>query len=262
MKFGLPTLVECSDLEECARVAKHHGLDFIEVNMSFPQYQVHSLRVDELKALKEEFGIFFTIHADELLNPFDFNPGVSQCYFNIMREYICFAKELDIPIINMHLLKGVYVTQPERVIFLNDVYREEYLSRVSEFIKLCEDAVGESGVLICIENVDSNKFTDSQNAALGLFMQSPVFALTLDVGHDCCLGNQDKHVFDRYSEKLMHMHLHDSDGRSAHLPLGTGVVNVREKLALLKAEATCLVEVKTLRGLDESIDYLRENNLF
>ena len=123
---------------------------------------------------------------------------------------------------------------------------------------MCEEEVGDSELKIAIENVDSNPFTESQTAALELFMASPVFGLTLDVGHDACLKGTDRHVFEKYPHKLIHMHLHDSDGRSAHLPLGSASVDVGEKLAMLSAGQSCLVEVKTLAGLDESVGYLKK----
>ena len=116
MKFGMPTLVECHDLEHCASIAAELGIDFIEINMSFPQYQPHLLSVSEAKRIAEKYGVFYTIHADELLNPFDFNPVVQDAYFQVMKNTIRFAKELSIPVINLHLLKGVYVTLPEKVI--------------------------------------------------------------------------------------------------------------------------------------------------
>ena len=37
MKFGMPALVECNDVYDCIEVAKENKLDFIEINMSFPQ---------------------------------------------------------------------------------------------------------------------------------------------------------------------------------------------------------------------------------
>ena len=92
MKFGMPTLVECNDLEECAKIAAQLGLSFIEINMSFPQYQPHALSVDEAKRIAQQYGVFYTIHADELLNPFDFNPVVREAYFQVMRNTIRFAK--------------------------------------------------------------------------------------------------------------------------------------------------------------------------
>ena len=261
MKYGMPTLVECKDIYECVDVARANGLDFIEINMSFPQYQPHSLNVDELKRLARDNSIFYTIHADEQLNPFDFNATVSECYFENMREAIRIALDLDIPVINMHLLKGVYVTLPGKVIFLTDVYLDEYLERVKDFISMCQKEIGNSPLKIAIENVDSNPFTSSQVKALEYFMQSPVFALTLDVGHMECLNKKDEYVFECYSEKLVHLHLHDSDGISAHLPLGEGRVDVLNNIERLRNGCTCLIEVKTIAGLKTSIDYLKNNDM-
>ena len=255
MKYGMPTLVECKDIFECAKVARENSLDFIEINMSFPQYQADNLDVSELKRLAEENDLFYTIHADEQMNPFDFNKNVSSCYFEEMRKSIEFAKKLNIPVINMHLLKGVYVTLPGKVILLTDVYREEYLLRVREFISMCEREIGDAPLKIAIENVDSNPFTESQLEALELFMASPVFGLTLDVGHEICLGFKDSHVFVKYPEKLVHLHLHDSNGKSCHLALGTGELDIKDKIKRFGKE-TCLIEVKTIAGLRESTDYL------
>ena len=262
MKYGMPTLVECKDIYDCVSLASELSLDFVEINMSFPQYQVAALDVDELKRLTREKGVFYTIHADEQMNPFDFNRDVSSCYFDIMKEYIAFAKALGVPVINMHLLKGVYVTLPGRVILLTDVYRDEYLARVREFVKMCEAEIGDADLKIAIENVDSNPFTSSQLEAVDIFMNSPAFALTLDIGHDTCLEHADRRVFDKYPDKLVHLHLHDSDGRSAHLPLGSASVDVLGTVAMLKNGSTCLIEVKTIEGLKTSVKYLKEQQIF
>lgn len=258
MKFGMPVLVECENIRECVSVAHKYGLDFVEVNMSFPQYLPENSDFELYKKLSRENGIFYTIHADEQLNPFDFNRVVSECYFGVMSECIDFAKKIGAPIINMHLLKGVYVTLPDRVILLTDVYREEYFTRVKEFIRMCEEKIGDADLKIAIENVDSNSFTKSQLDALEFFMKSPVFALTLDVGHDDCLSGSDAPVFEKYADKIAHMHLHDSDGRHAHLPLGEGRVDIKSKLSLLSENSTCLIEVKTVEGLKTSVDYLNK----
>ena len=257
MKFGMPTLVECKDIFECVEVAKQNGLDFIEINMSFPQYLPSALSVDALREITARDGIFYTIHADEMLNPFDFNSKVSECYFDVMRDTIRFAKAVGVPIINMHLLKGVYVTLPGKVILLNDVYSSKYREKVEQFVKMCENEIGESNLKIAIENVDSNPFTESQLSVMPLFMASPIFALTLDTGHEYCLDFADSNVFKAHPDKLIHMHLHDARGKSAHLPLGTGEVDVLDRLRLLPSDKKCLIEVKTIAGLDESIKYLK-----
>ena len=259
MRFGMPTLVECKDIYECIEVCRSRGLDFIEINLSFPQYLPSALDAAELRSLAAKHGIGYTIHADEMLNPFDFNSVVSECYFGVMRDTIRFAKDIGATVINMHLLKGVYVTLPERVILLSDVYFEEYRAAVRRFIKMCEEEIGDCDLRIAIENVDTNAFSKSQLEMLPELMASPVFGLTLDTGHELCLGYADSHVFSEYPGKLIHMHLHDARGKSAHLPLGSAEVNIGEKLAMLPTDGRCLVEVKTVAGLDESVDFLRKN---
>lgn len=257
MKFGMPALVECNDVYDCIEVAKKNSLDFVEINMSFPQYLPDAIDISRLRKALSDSGIFLTIHADEQLNPFDFNAEVSKCYFEVMRSAIRFALALDIPVINMHLLKGVYVTLPGKVILLTDVYKEQYFNRVREFIAMCEEEIGNSNLKICIENVDSNAFTESQLEALELFMASSVFGLTLDVGHEMCLKMADTHVFAKYPKKLVHMHLHDCDGKKPHLALGDGIMDIEAKISAFGGE-TCLVEVKTIAGLEVSSEYLKE----
>ena len=256
MKYGMPTLVECKGINECVDVARELGIDFIEINMSFPEYLPSALDAQELREVTRKWGIGYTIHADEMLNPFDFNKKVSDVYFDVMRDTIRFAIDIGATVINMHLLKGVYVTTPGKVLLLTDVYREEYLGRVCDFIKMCEEEIGDSELKVAIENVDSNPFTDAQRAALKYFLESPVFALTLDTGHEHCLSGADRDIYLSNPDKVMHMHLHDAKGKSAHLPLGSGDVTVIEKMKENRGN-TCLIEVKTVTGLRESLGYLK-----
>ena len=43
MEFGMPTLIEEADLERCAALCSNLGLDFVELNMNMPQYQLDAL---------------------------------------------------------------------------------------------------------------------------------------------------------------------------------------------------------------------------
>ena len=259
MKFGMPTLVECNDIYDTMELCHSEGLDFIEINLSFPKYLPSNLDTEKINQKAKEYGIGFTIHADEMLNPFDFNEVVSKAYFEVFRDTIRFAKAISASVINMHLLKGVYVTLPGKVILLSDVYFDEYQKRVKEFISLCEEEIGDADLKICIENVDSNPFTESQLKVLPLFLESKCFALTLDTGHEWALKFADVAVYEKYPERVAHLHLHDCIGKAPHLPLGTGEVDVKGKIASAKNAKTCLVEVKTIEGLKQSTIYLKNN---
>ena len=256
MKLGMPNLVECASLRECAELAKECGLDFIEINMSFPEYTPDAFDTEEALRIKEEYGLFYTIHVDEALNPFDFNPDVSKCYFEVMRKTLAVAKKIGSKVLNLHLQKGIYVTLPERVVLWTNVYKDQYLKSVRDFIAMCEGELYGTDIKIAIENVDSNPFSNSQTEALSLFMKSEKFALTLDTGHECKLKYEDSHVYEKYPDKLFHLHLHDCKSGSPHLPLGVGEVDIEKKLSALKGD-TCLIEVKTVSGLRESVEYFK-----
>ena len=43
MLFGMPTLIETNTLEDCAVLCKDFNLDFIELNMNLPQYQLQNI---------------------------------------------------------------------------------------------------------------------------------------------------------------------------------------------------------------------------
>ena len=63
-------------------------------------------------------------------------------------------------------------------------------------------------------------------------------------------------------ERLRHMHLHDAEGAKNHLPLGKGQVQVGNLLALARGKNLSVVlETKTVAGLRESAEYLRERKL-
>ena len=43
INYGMPTLIETSTVEECAKLCAELGLDFIELNMNLPQYQLDKI---------------------------------------------------------------------------------------------------------------------------------------------------------------------------------------------------------------------------
>ena len=153
MDFGMPTLIEIPDLEQSAALCRRLGLKFMEINMSFPQYQPECLDADRLLELKEKYGIYFTVHIDESLDPACVNAGVAQAYLDTMLETVALAKKAGIPVLNMHLQRGVYVTLPGGA----HIYAENqdfYLGKMREFRDRVTEAIGSSDVMVCVENTD------------------------------------------------------------------------------------------------------------
>ncbi len=254
--YGMPTLIETTTLEECAKLCAELGLDFIELNMNMPQYQLDKIDVDYFKSIADRYGIYYTIHLDENLNISDFNSYVAEAYTKTVADTIEIAKQLGVRVINMHMARGVYFTLPDRKVYLFSEYEEQYLKSIVAFRNMCENIIGDAAIKICIENCDG--YEDFQKEAVELLLESNVFALTFDVGHNYGIGGTDEEFIVKHEDRLQHIHLHDAKSRKNHLALGTGKMDI-EKYINLANEHNCRVvlETKTVDGLKQSVEWLK-----
>lgn len=257
MEFGMPTLIEAAELDACAALCRQLGLEFIELNMNMPQYQLDVFDEAYAAEIAEKHGIYYTLHLDENLNVCDFNPYVAKAYTRTVLESIALAKRLRMPVLNMHMHSGVYFTLPERKVHLFEAYKDRYLRDMLAFRNACEEAIRDSDVKICIENCDG--FKGFQQEAIELLLTSKAFALTFDVGHNHGCGGQDEAYILTYEDRLHHMHLHDALGKKNHLALGTGEIDIGKYLRLAQAQSCRVVlETKTIEGLKASVRWVRD----
>lgn len=257
MRLGMPALLEHETLAEDAALCRALGLDFIELNLNVPQYQPGRWDAAGIRRVGEEYGVDFTIHLDENLNLFEFNPLVAEAWQKTLLDNITLAKAIGAKVLNMHFNRGVVFTLPEKKVYVFEKFLPEYLDGLKRVGELCENVIGDSGVRICIENTAG--WLPWQVKALDVLLQSPVFGLTLDVGHDHCTGGGDLEVICARKEKLRHIHLHDAicPGRD-HLALGTGELDLSARLALAEEQdCTVVIEVKTAKALRSSVQWLK-----
>ena len=256
LHYGMPTLIETRTLEECAKLCTELGHHFIELNMNLPQYQLDKIDVEYFKSIADKYGVYYTIHLDENLNVCDFNPYVAEAYIKTVADTIKIAKQLDIKVLNMHMAKGVYFTLPDRKVFLFSEYKEQYFKSIIDFRNMCKNDIGDADIKICIENCDG--YEEFQKEAIELLLESNVFALTFDVGHNHGIGGTDEEFITKHKDRLSHIHLHDAQGRKNHLALGTGEMDIKKYINLAK-EQNCRVvlETKTIDGLKQSVEWLK-----
>lgn len=259
MQFGFPTLIETEDAHSCAALCRELGFDFVELNMNLPQYQPGCMSARELARIAEEFGVYYTIHLDENLNPCDFNPLVADAYVQSALRAIDMALELGCPVVNMHMAAGVYFTLPDERVYLFDRYLERYLGRLRTFRDRCEKAAGQSGLHICVENTGGWDKAFMQKG-LALLLESPEFGLTFDIGHNAAAGKADEAFFLQNTHRLCHMHVHDARGKQNHLPLGEGALDISDYLKMAKAHGCrAVIETKTIAGLQMSARWLKDS---
>lgn len=257
----MPTLIENKDLKENILLCKELGLDFVELNMNLPEYQIERLEdITYFRRLAEQAGIYFTIHMDENLNISDFNRAVADAYMETVRRTIHVAEQLQVPVLNMHMNHGVHFTLPDRKVQLFEQYFEVYMESFQRFLEMCEKEIGTSGVKVCIENTDG--FRDYEKSAMEYLLRSKSFGLTWDIGHSNSCGNVDETFMMEHEDRLSHFHIHDSSGTKDHMTLGTGEVDIAQRLGIAgRHDCRCVVETKTVEALKKSVQWLRQESL-
>lgn len=252
MDFGMPYLLEMHSVEECCALAKELGLQFVELNANFPDCQVDKLDPMMLHQLSKHFGLYFTLHIEEECDPFTFNNTVRAAWMKSARHALEIATALKMPIVNMHFPHGVYITLPERKTYLYDQYAEEFYEALNEFRAMCEEALSGTSTRIAIEN--TNGWKEHEQRAIEYLLESPVFGLTLDIGHSHGTGDVDEPFFRAHDNRLIHMHGHDGVGKKNHLALGDGEINLQGRFAWAKRRnARIVLETKTIEALRTSV---------
>ena len=274
LHFGMPTLIELNSLKENVELCKKLKLNFIELNMNIPLFSVLGIEdennfelkkiIEELNFYQKEFGIYFTIHLDENFNFADSNIYIKNAYLKTLKAVIKNSKKINCPIINMHLNKGIYFTLPTEKVFLFEKYKEEFNNSLEEFIKFCNCENSDSNIFISIENTDG--WTDFEKKSIEKILMNKNFSLTFDIGHSQAIGNIDQDFILKNKSKLKHFHIHDGTLPNAatkqfgknHLQLGTGNINLKEKIYLAKeTNSRCVIETKTVDTLKKSVSYLK-----
>lgn len=272
--FGMPTLVENRTLEENIALCRSLGLQFIELNMNFPEYQTEQLeQTDFLLRAAEQAGIYYTVHLDENLNIADFNRLVSGAYLETVRrtveaakKLLCLAERCDQSgrsvVLNMHMHHGIHITLPDRKVQMYDRDFDTYMQSFAVFRSCCEEWIGNSDIMIAVENTDG--FREYEKAAIDYLLESPKFGLTWDIGHSKAVGEKDAPFILERQERLIHFHIHDGTEKPPrnHLALGSGEINLKERLHLAESRnARCVLETKTIEALKQSVRWLQENRL-
>jgi len=258
MQFGMPTLIENKSLSESAILCEELGLNFVELNMNLPQFQVESIgKIQELSEIAKRHHIYYTIHLDENMNICDFNQAVVNAWLDTVTSTIQVAKKLQIPILNMHMNNGVYFTLPQKRVYLFEEYKDSYLQKLKEFRDICDVEIGNDNILISIENTEG--YMPFQKEGIELLLESKVFSLTWDIGHSHSANKLDEEYIISKLDRLKHFHIHDAIGNRNHLTLGSGEIDLNSKIELANNNnCRCVVETKTVEALRASINWLRE----
>jgi len=256
MDYGMPSLLELEDLTTNVVMAQSLGLNFVEINCNVPEFQVERLNPKALLELTKATGIHFTFHLDEYMSITDPNPAISEAYINSVLASIEFAKQAQIESLTMHLINGVVFTLPHKKVYVYEKYKDYYLQRMLIFRNRVTQAIGDSKISLNIENVGG--FESYMRESIELLIESPVFGLTYDCGHNARYGQVDWTFLQSHSTRIRHMHVHDCQGQRDHLPFGEGDLDIPTEINFASQSAAKIVlEVKTAEALKRTVETLR-----
>lgn len=255
MDYGMPFLLETPSPEDTASLCAELGLRFVELNASFPPCQPELLSASTLRRLMDENGIYFTLHVHEALDPFCDCKSVREAWLQELTACLDLALSLDMPVVNMHLDKGVYVTLPDQKVFIHSAYEDDYLRCADSLMELAQRMLTGTATRLCIEN--TNGFQPHETRVLEKLLQLPCIGLTLDIGHSHAMQDVDLPFYREHAGRLLHMHGHDARGKSNHLALGDGEIDLNARFAWARERgARVVLETKTVAALRQSVRWL------
>jgi len=246
MKYGMPTLVTFDSIEENVEFAKKNNLDFIELNMDLPYC------LDISAGSLDKYNIEFTMHISEKINVSELNNSLRESYLNEAIRQINLGIKNNIKKFNLHIDSGVYFTLPDKKFFLNEKFEDIYLSHLNKSCKVLNEFAKNNNICINFENTKIHKFTYK---AIEIINKYEYLGYTLDIGHN--EKNKDK-AYPKFleSNKIRHIHLHDYDGKTDHLTIGQGIIDLKKYEDVLNNNYI-VIEIKVEDELTNSINYLR-----
>ncbi len=258
MTLGIPTLIEFSTVREHLAFARKNGFSFFEMNLSFPWFQSDKLDPDEMVRLSKEYGVGYTLHLHDQLNPFDFSPEIREGAMKSILYALDLAKRVDARRFTLHLQYGMYSSVNGTKIYAYEVKSDEYLSHVEKMAELVSKRLEGSDTFFCIENTKG--FLPYHKKAIDLMMKYPNFGLTFDVGHNFKASEDDESFILSYRDKVKHFHIHDVNPKSNHMALGDGVMDIDHYLEMVEMfEEPAVLEVKETTALEKSLKYIKNN---
>jgi len=217
-------------------------------------HTLNKQRVSLLKNIGESYGLKYSVHAPfSDINIASPSKPLLKAMLKRLKESISYASTLNAYMWVFHpgLKTGVSMFYPD-MDWLQNLKTTRLLLKIA----------GDYGVKIAIENVpepypflmksveDFTKFYEEINEDIGL---------VFDVGH-ANLNGQIERFLTAFKCKIVHMHVHDNDGKSdLHLGIGFGNIdwkNVANALERISYNKTVIIE--SVEHVKESKERLKQ----
>jgi len=137
---------------------------------------------------------------------------------------------------------------------------ESYFERFYDSVlRLAEYA--DKRINLLLEN--THRFNENIIKVIDKFLNLPFTGLVWDIGHMHAKSNSNQsndNIADFFSDRLRYIklaHIHGIDNKRGHLPLGSGSLDFRPYIDILKSlDIEMIIEVYTDRDLQKSLQYV------
>ncbi|HCC07800.1 MAG TPA: hypothetical protein DEP72_06560 [Clostridiales bacterium] len=253
--FGMPSLVEFSSIEENVELCSELGLNFVELNMDLPYCLPEANNVDRLNELRSKHNVNFTMHFPEEIDFATFMPTIRRANITLFEEICDFGKQIGVSKVNIHISKGVHFTLPDKKIKIYEVYKDRFIINLCSAIKELTVIAKQANIKLCVENTSMPSYI--KEAFENIVTIDDVY-FTWDIGHDAKDKYSAREFYNRHTDKIAHMHMHDVDEDKDHRTLFSGSVDIKEKLGFVKENnISTVIEIKTANDLRESVERLQ-----
>jgi sugar phosphate isomerase/epimerase len=257
LKIGMPALVEYTSLNKLVDLCLELKLDFIELNMNLPYNFIQNINPAELKKIKKETNIEFTMHMPDEADLGTFYESVREGFVNLFSDTLDWSNESGVKLLNLHIIEGAKMTLPNKKVYIYDKYSAEYLNSFIKSIEILSVKANKYDITLSLEN--SHNFGKPYiQRVLDKAITYPNINLTWDTGHDVVSNYTDRQYLMKNVKKIAHMHFHDAKGQNDHQVPFDGELNISELIEFAKKQdIRMLIEVKTKDALKKSVEILR-----
>lgn len=221
MKIGVMNYPNNDLVEEIKWIS---GNEFDFIDLTIEPLMAYDFDVRKVKRVLNDFGLEAIGHTNPFLPCIFPIQSIRKVCLDEFRKYVKIFANLGIELMNIH----PFYEAP----FLSD---EDMIRANIQFLKEVNKLCRSEGITLMFENYV--KPFDNPEAFERIIKEVPDLKVHLDVGH-CNIG-QEKNLaeafFDRFGDKIVHLHLSDNKGRADdHLPLGCGNIEWGEIVGTIK----------------------------
>lgn len=253
-KIGLSTLYCLGEpLEKITNKILEAKINYIEV-VDDGFHTLDKRRVSILDTIGKSYGLKYSVHAPFAdINIASPSKPMLKAMIKRLEKSMAYANALNASIWVFHpgLKTGVSMFYPG-MDWLQNLKTTRLLLRKAEdySVKIAIENVPEPYPFLMKSVEDFAKFYEEINDDIGL---------VFDVGH-ANLNGQIERFLTVFKDKIVHVHLHDNDGKEdQHLGIGYGTVNWENVAKLLKKAAyNKALIVESVEHVKESMEKLRK----